>query len=293
MKLLQKRFRKSSNSLRLKKRRKRMMMMKQSSQEEKKDVMLGTVEEDTEILDAQETPDGMMDLGVEKEDKKMKGVMESCCKQEDRPKYDLSNSKHTFGEASSASCDVCMAVFSISDFIRGPSCNHRYCEDCIETYLLKEIQEDAMNVTCPESKCKEVLKLNFCRRFIPEQVFDRWKSEVDLASSFGRRKIQCPNIDCEEEFMDDGKGYNIRACPKCWNLICMPCGRVEWHMEEDCETFWKRKHPYPYSQGQYRRRSGRQHDPFLEKKYGLGNGRYGDNDSPDIHQHPWFYNFRY
>lgn len=253
-----------------------MMMMKQrSSQVEKKDVMLEDtmleiVKEDTEILDVEEIPDGMVQLGVPKEDKKMKGIVESCCKQEDLPKYDLSNSKHTLGGASSASCDVCLAVFSISDFIRAPSCNHRFCKDCIESYLLKEIQEDAMNVKCPESKCKEVLKPIFCRKLIPEQVFDRWKSEINLASSFGRRKIQCPNIDCEEEFMDDGKGYNIRACPKCWNLICMPCGQVEWHMDEDCETFWRRKHPY-YT-GNYGRRFaqfGRHHDPYLQKKYGF------------------------
>ncbi|KAL8122783.1 hypothetical protein AgCh_010963 [Apium graveolens] len=280
MSLLQKRFRKNSNSLSLKKRRKRMVMMKQSNQVEKKDVMLGVVGEDTEILDAQERPDdSVMDLEVSKVDKKMKGIMISCCKQEDLPKYDVSNSKHTFGEASSGSCDVCMAVFSISDFIRGPSCNHKFCKDCIETYVLKQIQEDAMNVACPGSKCKEVLKPNFCRKVIPEQVFDRWKSEINLATSFLRRKIQCPNIDCEEEFMDDGKGYNIRACPHCWNLICMPCGRVEWHLDEDCETFRRRKKSFSY--GLYGRRLGRQHDPYLQKKHGLNNGRLDDDDSPD------------
>ncbi|KAK1358369.1 hypothetical protein POM88_051625 [Heracleum sosnowskyi] len=292
------RLRKNTNSLRSKKRRRR---MKQSNKGEKKDVMLDVEEDteildaeeicdDTEILDAQEIPDDMVvQLEVSK-DKKMKGIVEGCSKLEDMPKYDLSNSKNLYGGASSAGCDVCMAVFSISDFIRSP-CNHRFCKDCIETYLLKEIQEDATHVVCPESKCKNVLKPEFCCKLIPEQVFDRWKSELNLASSFGRRKIQCPNPDCLKEFMDDGKGYNIRACPKCCNLICMPCGRVEWHMEEDCGAFWRRKHCFQY--GQYGRQYGTRRAGFGRKleyhlgKYGSNIGRFfEDDDPPEFYQYP-------
>lgn len=282
---LQKSLRKN-NSLCLTKRRR--MMMKQSSQVEKKDVMLGIVK-DTEILDAEEISDSM-DLEVTKEDKKMKGIVEGCCEEEDIPNYDLSiiKHKHKSGETSSASCDVCMAVFSISDFSHAPSCNHRFCKECIEIYLLKKIQKDVPHVVCPESKCNSVLEPEFCRKFIPEELFDRWKSELNLASSFRRSRIICPNSDCEEQFMDDGKGYKIRACPKCWNLICMPCGRVEWHMEEDCETFRRRTRFFPY--GRFGRRwaaFGKQHDFHLERRYGR---RFMDNDSSDfldMDHYPW------
>ncbi|XP_017250513.1 uncharacterized protein LOC108221125 [Daucus carota subsp. sativus] len=219
MNLWRKEFRKQVKSSRLRKKRK---MMKQSREVEMKDVML--------VKDVE-------NLGAGEEVKKMKGVLESCCRQEDLPKYDLSNSHSMQGEASSTSCDVCMDVFSIRDLVCAPSCKHRVCRDCMKIYLRKEIQEDASQVVCPESKCKDVLRPEFCRRFIPEEVFCRWKSELTLASSFGRRKIECPNPDCRQEFMDDSKGYPIRACPKCWNLICMPCGLVEWHAGKDCHTF--------------------------------------------------------
>ncbi|XP_059639374.1 uncharacterized protein LOC132281717 [Cornus florida] len=172
--------------------------------------------------------------GPEIQDEKKKGVMRPCSitygdfgtsswKTEER------------GECSHTLCDICKDVKPTGGImIRSTRCSHAYCRDCLGFYIGEKIQESIGGVKCPVKKCKNLYQAGHCRSFIPEEVFDRWKSAAVEAAVLGSPEyILCPFDDCWVVFGDDGKGFVIRACPKCWRLFCVWCN-VPWHAWVPC-----------------------------------------------------------
>uniref|UniRef100_M1E0M5 Zinc finger, RING-type; Zinc finger, C6HC-type n=1 Tax=Solanum tuberosum TaxID=4113 RepID=M1E0M5_SOLTU len=117
----------------------------------------------------------------------------------------------------------------------GTSCNHRYCEECIQNYIGKKINKDIREVAlkCPTSDCKEILDIDSIMPIdFLIQVRDVNRLTEVLPSSL---VIDCPFMDCMRKHIDDQREYPIRACPKCWKLFCVNYKSLHFGMT--CENY--------------------------------------------------------
>ncbi|WMV32297.1 hypothetical protein MTR67_025682 [Solanum verrucosum] len=118
------------------------------------------------------------------------------------------------GESSCTFCEICKNVFSLPNTIMwGTICNHRYCEECIQNYIVRDV-----------NRLTNVLPLPLI--------------------------IDCPFMDCMGKLIDNQRGYPIRACPKCWKLFCVNCKSLHFGMT--CENYqFSRQLNLLYWQQQY------------------------------------------
>lgn len=147
------------------------------------------------------------------------------------------------GESSTTVCVICnntsVDVRGGGEFVIISECGHRYCKDCFVTHLIKKIQEDVFNVKCPISNCKTKFSPKEARSLLPEQVFERWNECLTLSAVLAEPiYIYCPFEWCGKRFVDDERGFLIRACPNCWRLFCIQC-KVDWHwhMGKTCAQY--------------------------------------------------------
>ncbi|KAI8544755.1 hypothetical protein RHMOL_Rhmol08G0319500 [Rhododendron molle] len=141
------------------------------------------------------------------------------------------------GQCSYVICVICSDHVPHGVEIKSTQCGHAYCRECFPVYLSEKIQEDASKVKCPVSKCESLFSPKSVRGFIPEQVFDRWIRWLTESSVLAQPMyILCPFEWCGKRFVDDERGFLIRACPNCWKLFCMKC-KVGWHMGKSCAQY--------------------------------------------------------
>ncbi|KAI7986642.1 E3 ubiquitin-protein ligase RNF14 [Camellia lanceoleosa] len=145
--------------------------------------------------------------------------------------------KYHVGESSYTFCVICDEVAPNRALVESNKCNHSFCKECICIYIGEKIQENIGKVKCPKPKCKAVLEPYFFRQIVPEEVFWRWADALAESSVlYWQTYLDCPCADCEERFVDDERGFKIRACPKCWRLFCVVC-KTGWHMGKSCLEF--------------------------------------------------------
>ncbi|KAI7986633.1 AT-rich interactive domain-containing protein 4 [Camellia lanceoleosa] len=145
--------------------------------------------------------------------------------------------KYHVGESSYTFCVICDEVAPNRALVESNKCNHSFCKECICIYIGEKIQENIGKVKCPKPKCKAVLEPYFFRQIVPEEVFWRWADALAESSVlYWQTYLDCPFEDCEERFVDDERGFKIRACPKCWRLFCVVC-KTGWHMGKSCLEF--------------------------------------------------------
>ncbi|XP_075112209.1 uncharacterized protein LOC107799213 [Nicotiana tabacum] len=144
------------------------------------------------------------------------------------------NSIREKGESSCTYCEICDDAKPPNTLIRGSSCRHYYCEECIRNYIGEKIDEDIKELKCPVSSCKRILDIE---SLMPKDFLDRVKDAIRetevLASPL---VIECPFLDCTGVLIDDKKRFLIRACPKCWRIFCVMC-RDSWHMGMSCVDY--------------------------------------------------------
>ncbi|CAN4098560.1 unnamed protein product [Withania somnifera] len=176
-------------------------------------------------------------------DVKKKGVDTSCQLVRTNGRINIGNSQRERGEPSCVYCTICKEPRSITnDTMKSGSCGHIYCEECIINYVRQRIKETLTEVNCPESDCKEILAIN--EYFVPPEYINQWLDAVREATVLASCDIiECPFGDCSGKWIDDKKGFLIRACPKCWRISCSRC-RVYWHMGMKCETYQRLVRPY-------------------------------------------------
>ncbi|KAK1263390.1 hypothetical protein QJS04_geneDACA013581 [Acorus gramineus] len=143
-------------------------------------------------------------------------------------------------------CGVCMDEKPSEDMFKNtnsPSCaTHSFCHDCISRYIAAQLQENISmsSIRCPEIGCMGTLEPEFCRAFVPPEVFERWDKALCESALMGSERFYCPFKDCSALLLgDDVVGrVNVREaeCPACNRLFCVQC-KVKWHSGLKCEEF--------------------------------------------------------
>ncbi|VFQ90859.1 unnamed protein product [Cuscuta campestris] len=173
------------------------------------------------------------------DDGKMKGVAVSQCSLREIPLFARGRSRCEPGEPSRAFCSICEDAKPPSAMKSGTDCGHRYCEDCIREYVRAEIKSDIHGIKCPNSDCKKNLSTNFCLDSLEDskELLQTWVSAQKETEALAKpTRIRCPFKDCSRLFLDDRKGFLIKACPQCWRLFCRKC-EVQWHMGVGCGQY--------------------------------------------------------
>ncbi|KAK6911805.1 IBR domain [Dillenia turbinata] len=142
------------------------------------------------------------------------------------------------GESSKTFCIICMDAKPTCEIFGNDCCSHSFCRDCISTYVAAKIQENIIDVKCPEPKCAGVLEPCSCRSIIPKEVLDRWEAALCESLILGPQKFYCPFTDCSALMESGGDADDLTACecPYCHRLFCARC-KVPWHCEINCEMF--------------------------------------------------------
>ncbi|KAL3528546.1 hypothetical protein ACH5RR_007868 [Cinchona calisaya] len=179
-------------------------------------------------------------------DVKQKGI---CSSVPLKPHFDehyniwRSSSSKESGECSWSECVICCDDKPIGELKQNVDCGHLFCEDCMKIYIGKKIQENGIInihkkvVKCPEKDCKNELSIQQFRPYIPDEVCDRIGDLQRESNALANPRIlECPLLFCCAKFVDDNKGFKIKACPGCWRIFCVEC-RVKWHMGKSCEQF--------------------------------------------------------
>ena len=134
-------------------------------------------------------------------------------------------------------CSVCFHEKENKCFPRLIMCEHRCCLDCLQSYIITEIHDSRVNVTCPE--CPRMIHPNDIRDILDDQGM-LLKYEIFML----RRHLNCeadmrwcPAADCHYGVIAAG----CASCPRlecerpgCSTSFCYHC-RQKWHPNKTCD----------------------------------------------------------
>ncbi|XP_039263072.2 E3 ubiquitin-protein ligase RNF19A-like [Styela clava] len=143
------------------------------------------------------------------------------------------------GDPTFIECPLCLNLQSVDNFPRLMTCPHRSCIDCLRQYLMIEITESRVNVTCPE--CQEKIHpvdMQLILKNSP-QLIEKWEEfTLRRCLSVDPDCRWCPAPDCGFAVIAHG----CASCPKihcdrpgCNTDFCYHC-RQEWHPDQTCDS---------------------------------------------------------
>ena len=126
-------------------------------------------------------------------------------------------------------------------------CSHKFCSNCMRTYVDGKVQSSQVPIKCPQMGCKYYISTSECRSFLPVTSFESLERALAEANVLHSDRIYCPYSNCSV-LLDPRECLSTRAssssqsdnsrvdCPVCHRLICVVCG-VPWHSSMRCEDY--------------------------------------------------------
>lgn len=126
-------------------------------------------------------------------------------------------------------------------------CSHKFCSNCMRTYVDGKVQSSQVPIKCPQMGCKYYISTAECRSFLPVTSFESLERALAEANVLHSDRIYCPYSNCSV-LLDPHECLSTRAssssqsdtscvdCPVCHRLICWVCG-VPWHSSMRCEDY--------------------------------------------------------
>ena len=115
---------------------------------------------------------------------------------------------------------------------------------CLDQYLfnLQKLQNNVVNLTCPESRCYGELSPLFFEPMLPNNVLVWWKRVLCKSLIPEKDKFYCPFKDCSALFVRDTEDNDITQseCPICRRLFCAQC-KAPWNQGIRYKEFQKLK----------------------------------------------------
>ncbi|KEH34164.1 zinc finger, C3HC4 type (RING finger) protein [Medicago truncatula] len=149
------------------------------------------------------------------------------------------------GESSRSLCGICFDLKTDSDMFKRKSCNHLFCVECISKYVVSQINNNVVKVTCPTPNCFVKFEPRHLKHILPREFIDRWELAVYESKIALDQKTYCPFKNCSVLLVNDNnRGVVLTSCecPSCHRLFCAQC-KVPWHAEMNCQEFQDLKRP--------------------------------------------------
>ncbi|KAL5201825.1 hypothetical protein ABZP36_036179 [Zizania latifolia] len=129
-------------------------------------------------------------------------------------------------------CGICFETLPILDLFHGLQCGHRFCLECMTTYIEGKVRERDVPIHCPEPECRYekdgVLHPEHCKKAIDFAAFGDWGLRLAEGAISPNRRAYCPNRQCGIVLETTGEEKPAQApCPACNLLLCASCG-MEW-----------------------------------------------------------------
>ncbi|KAK7281346.1 hypothetical protein RIF29_09245 [Crotalaria pallida] len=140
-------------------------------------------------------------------------------------------------------CQICFESKPLNDSFKVEGCSHFYCTKCTLKYIVSKLQDNVLNLVCPEQGCSGVLNPHYCKPILPNNVSVWWENALSESVIPENVKFYCPYTDCSALVINDGhQGVVIRdsKCPHCKRSICVQC-KVPWHSDLTCKKFQRMK----------------------------------------------------
>lgn len=144
-------------------------------------------------------------------------------------------------EVAKFDCGICLETLPVLDLFHGMQCDHKFCVQCMATYIESRIRDGGVSILCPDPACKEagegnnggVLNPEDCKKSIDFAAFCSWGDRLTEKAIPLDQRVYCPNPRCGlmlERTIGGAKAPCKAACPACSHLICTTCG-LDWVMD--------------------------------------------------------------
>ncbi|KAL5206130.1 hypothetical protein ABZP36_034339 [Zizania latifolia] len=130
-------------------------------------------------------------------------------------------------------CGICLETLPLLDLFRGLQCGHKFCLECVATYVEGKVREGDVPIHCPDPECRDdedggVLHPEDCKKVIDFAAFGDWGMRLAEGAISPNRRAYCPNRRCRIMLETSGEEKPAQApCPACNLLLCAACG-MEW-----------------------------------------------------------------
>lgn len=150
------------------------------------------------------------------------------------------------GDKSLENCSICCEDIP-SPMMITMECSHKFCSQCMRTYVDVKVQSSQVPIRCPQLRCKYYISTRECQSFLPLTSYASLETALAEANILDSDRIYCPFPNCSA-LLDPRECLSARAssssqsdnscveCPVCQRFICVECG-VPWHSLMTCEEY--------------------------------------------------------
>ncbi|KAG8050121.1 hypothetical protein GUJ93_ZPchr0009g231 [Zizania palustris] len=130
-------------------------------------------------------------------------------------------------------CGICLETLPLLDLFRGLQCGHKFCLECMATYVEGKVRVGYVLIHCPDPECRDdedggVLHPEDCKKVIDFAAFADWGMRLAEGAISPNRRAYCPNRRCRIMLETSGEDKPAQSpCPACKLLLCAACG-MEW-----------------------------------------------------------------
>ncbi|XP_039797710.1 uncharacterized protein LOC120662681 [Panicum virgatum] len=130
-------------------------------------------------------------------------------------------------------CGICLETLLIFDIFHGMSCPHKFCVQCMGTYIEGRVHTGKVPIPCPDPTCNEegngILQPEDCKNSIDFAVFCNWSDKLTENAIPLNKRVYCPNPKCR--IMLESTCANTTpsqaSCPVCNCQMCTTCS-MDW-----------------------------------------------------------------
>ncbi|KAL7638487.1 UNVERIFIED_CONTAM: hypothetical protein RMT77_011057 [Armadillidium vulgare] len=142
-------------------------------------------------------------------------------------------------------CSLCLQELEIDKFPQLLTCNHSSCIKCMQQYLMVEITESRVNISCPQ--CHQLMHPTDIHSILSNPLLSYKYEDFMLRRvlSMDPDTRWCPAPDCGYAVIASG----CASCPRlkcerpgCESSFCYHC-KAEWHPNQTCDMARAQRSP--------------------------------------------------
>lgn len=155
-------------------------------------------------------------------------------------KHELNQSHHL------VLCRLCLVMMPVSEMHQLDNCGCIFCKMCVQQYLILNIKEGNVMLTCPDAECSQDGKIQSSEieRLVNQEVYEMFQRfKLNREVELDPNRTWCPRVNCETvcfvQSSDANQGIPVH-CPNCSLTFCSYC-KEYWHATKTCEDIKKEK----------------------------------------------------
>jgi hypothetical protein len=118
-------------------------------------------------------------------------------------------------------CGLCKNTLPVFDLFHGLPCEHRFCAQCMTTYVEGRIRAGGLPIPCPDAACGGgALHPEKCKKAIDYAVFNDWGAGLAERALPPNSRAYCPNHRCDLLLVEiSGAEQAMAPCPECGHAL--------------------------------------------------------------------------